>query len=609
MRQLQRLGIVFVVTWSAMLHVSAAENDLVIAAPDGERYAAEVPATLDLAERARLSVHALTSFLSAEADYSPYGHAFFNRHPAYMSSIARGTPNWGKISEGLYLARLMCGSRENQAIDQEMMRGMLRRVTLNPVAPTPVSRVMLALIAVYQVHPSPELRQTIQAMADAHVSAARHDERGAYYSDTPGDENDSEIGVLGHWLPVFVNGCAIRSLVAWYQIDGHPEHLDLARELVKFSQQPRYWSPEASPKAVATLDRGQFRGHIHSYLQLLLGLLEYAAATGDMQLLQQVRAGYEYVRNFGLAEIGLFGESCAVGDMTNLAIRLSDLGVGDYWTDVDRLVRNQLAEAQIIARNPLTELAPSLANGRAEMDMNSGPIVPPDDTADRVIERNVGAFLSDASHPTRIPPKSLMYTICCTGNCVPAMYSAWEAIVRPSGAGATVQLLLNRASPWLDVESHLPYEGRVMIRVKKATFVTLRIPPWVAKEGVAVAVDGQPRTPQFLERRLLITDLRPGNAVLIEFPLTTRTESYVLKWKQGDFWQESNDPGSNWSADPEPIVYRFSLRGDTVVDVQPRDPGPGLPLYQRAAQATGPAPRMSVERFVATRLPGHAQQR
>ena len=156
-----------------------ADEDIVVRLTEGERYEAVVPLTLDLAERGRVSVQALTSFLSAEADYSPYGHAFFNRNPPYMSSIARGTPNWGKIAQSLILTRLMCGSDANEEIDQLMVRGMLKRVELNPVAPTPVSRVMLALIDLYQISPSPALRRIINQMADAHVQAAQRNEWGA----------------------------------------------------------------------------------------------------------------------------------------------------------------------------------------------------------------------------------------------------------------------------------------------------------------------------------------------------------------------------------------------------------------------------------------------
>ena len=39
------------------------------------------------------------------------------------------------------------------------------------------------------------------------------------------------------------------------------------------------------------------------------------------------------------------------------------------------------------------------------------------------------------------------------------MYYAWDSIVTQSGNEVRVNLHLNRASPWLDVHSHLPYEG------------------------------------------------------------------------------------------------------------------------------------------------------
>jgi hypothetical protein len=42
--------------------------------PQGKYYQATVPDTLGLAERAKLSVHGLTSFLDAKNNYAPWGH-------------------------------------------------------------------------------------------------------------------------------------------------------------------------------------------------------------------------------------------------------------------------------------------------------------------------------------------------------------------------------------------------------------------------------------------------------------------------------------------------------------------------------------------------------
>jgi hypothetical protein len=48
-----------------------------------------------------------------------------------------------------------------------------------------------------------------------------------------------------------------------------------------------------------------------------------------------------------LAHFVTFFTRLYVGDMVGLGIRLSDAGLGDYWDDVDAVVRNQLVEQQL----------------------------------------------------------------------------------------------------------------------------------------------------------------------------------------------------------------------------------------------------------------------
>ncbi len=146
---------------------------------------------------------------------------------------------------------------------------------------------------------------------------------------------------------VFQNGCWIRALSRWHNFTGEAAPFDPAGKLTTWVIQPIFWFAEAEPKAVTSADRAHFDGHIHSYTQALMGLLVYANATRDARLKQFVRDGYEYLRNFGIARIGLFGETCASADMTFLALKLSDSGVGDYWDDADAYIRNNLAERQI----------------------------------------------------------------------------------------------------------------------------------------------------------------------------------------------------------------------------------------------------------------------
>jgi hypothetical protein len=196
-----------------------------------------------------------------------------------------------------------------------------------------------------------------------------------------------------------------------------------------------------------------------------------------------------------------------------------------------------------------------------------------------------------------------MYTICCTGNCTPALYWCWEAVVRPNGEGAIVHLLLNRASPLLDVDSYLPYQGKVVLRIKRARHVAVRLPLWVNPCDVQVSQGDQQHPVTWMGRYVRFDDLQPGGEICVTFPMAQYEETHTLKWKQGDFWQESNDPGPQWTADEPPARYRFSFRGNTVVDVQPRDEGQGFPLYERGTMLLPEAPMHRVQRFIAPRLP------
>ncbi len=577
--------------------------------PLGERYEATVPDTLDLAERGRLAVHGLTSFLNPAADFAPYGHVYFNGNPAYMSDMPGGPPNWGKIAEALLMTRVMSGSEENAAIDEKTFKGMLVStwMTVNPAAPTPVSVAMLALMTAWQLDPNPDLKRIIDGVADTHVQVAQSGELDskpcAWYYDGPSDDKATALGVNGLWLSVFIQGRAIRPLVEWSALGGDRKYLDFSEKLTRFLVQPKFWTPEAAPKVVVGSDHGEFCGHHHSYTQALLGLLWHADAVNDARLKSFVRDSYEYMRTFGIARIGLFGEGCTTGDMTLLAIKLSDAGVGDYWEDVDQYVRNHLAELQITDAEAMKKAVDQMPGGRGKNDTTQGAFDPKNETTDNVIDRNLGVFLSDSTHPTLIPETNFLYTICCTGNCTRALYAAWESIVRCSGGVAQVNLLLNRASAWVDVESYLPYEGKVVLHNKTARNLSVRMPLWVDKKAVQATVNGQPAPAFWLGQYLVFDTLNAKDEVVLTFPVAESTETYTLKWKQTEFWKESTYPGPTWEPLKEPARYTCRFRGNTLVDISPRDEGKGLPLYQRDNLKATKAPTHSVTRFVAATVP------
>ena len=55
---------------------------------------------------------------------------------------------------------------------------------------------------------------------------------------------------------------------------------------------------------------------------------------------------------------------------------------------------------------------------------------------------------------------------CCTGNGSRALYYLWENMLEYNDGQLQLHLLLNRKSPWVEVNSHIPYNGNVEMKVK-----------------------------------------------------------------------------------------------------------------------------------------------
>jgi hypothetical protein len=591
-------------------------------APSGEYYEVTVPDTLDLAERGRLAVHGLTNFLNENKSYEPYGHGFFNTDPVYLttrfggSPEGGGAPNWGKIYDALVLTRHMSGSQEYLDLEEATFNGMIRYIRGGNSVPT--ARVMMALMSLNQKSPDPALEKLIGEMADSLRDAAKVNGNMAWFYDfeeLPARMQDSKLGILGHGWQAFVHGSVLRAFSRWAKESGDKEYYELSEKLKNYVIQREIWEPESAPKAIVGHEHGQFMGHHHSYTSALMGILWYAEATGDVRLMQFVREGYEYLRTFGIASIGLFGEMCTVGDMTYLAVKLSQLGVGDYWEDVDRYTRNQLVEGQVIdgeklrraaAASPvLARIDPKDPRDPVQTPLEPGQdqveLVPLEETTDDVCERFVGAFLSECGWPTVIPKHRFMMVICCSGNATMGLYAAWDGIVEHQDGAAKVNLLLNRASEWLDVDSYLPYEGKVVVKNKTAKSISVRMPLWVDLQSVHCELNGDEIKPSFLGRYVLFNSTAPKDEITITFPVVEKQETYTLKWKKENFWQESTNPGHKWTPDPSPARFTFTLRGNTVVDVSPREDTGEYKLYERDHMKEGKAPLHKVKRFVSDR--------
>ncbi len=567
----------------------------------GKRYEATVPDTLDLAARAEIALNVLTGALDPDANYELYFYVRFHADPPFMQHERTGLPtNNPKFAESMPMMRVMCGSNHNRDVETRNMESMVSAIgkdglyySLKANRPWHGAgedfanlygnvRLMLAMLAWHHLTGDPVWKTRIATMVNRFSEIAIQKEDYAFYPTSELGEWFS-YGRKSGWLTkaepvghptILYIGPVLRGLARWAEVCDDKQARELADRLARFVTKPVHWQAEADAKFIDSAARAHWNLHFHGWVAALRGLLRHAMLTRDADLMAFVRDGYDYSRNFGIPRIGWFHEltttgthceSCCIADMVALAITLCDAGVGDYWDDVDRYVRNQLVEQQFVDVELLR---------KASVGGDKHKHGPPQATTDRVIERNLGGFAGKAL-VEHIPGAWIMH--CCTGNGTQALYYAWEAITRCNDGVAQVNLLINRASPWMDIDSCLPFEGKVVLRNKKARIVSVRIPLWVDRAKVAIDRAGRTVKPVWSGNYLVCSDLEPEEVITISFPVQERIERATLYNTK----------------------YTFRFRGNTVVDVQPRANPPGsYPMYLRDHMKAGKTPTKRKTRFV-----------
>ena len=389
-------------------------------------------------------------------------------------------------------------------------------------------------------------------------------------------------------------GTTMQGLARVLQLTGDERVAELAGKLSNYVRQP--YLPDGE------FDRRH--GHIHSNLFAVTGLLDYAMVIGDNELKELARRVYEFARTESVPELGFYpdgafqhgvnivcSDSCCVADPIILAVKLSEYGVGDYWEDVDRSVRNHFAEAQRIGTDwpdqivDLPEAAGKTERYLGGYDPRDLPHLtgtPSFMVRERVHERMRGCFASFASindwYPGWAGHVHLRMGVsgCCTGNGTRAIFYAWRGILTHRGDTLRVNLLLNRSSIWADVDSHLPYAGRIDIHVKRPVRLLVRIPEWVDQPAIRILINGQARTFGWEGRYVDVGRVKSKDKVALTFPIEERT--FTLNPPFGEH--------------PRVTVV---LRGNDVVEMRPQ--GLNLPFYQRERYRSGQTAWKQVRRF------------
>ncbi len=362
----------------------------------------------------------MTNCTDPNNNYAPYENMYIALNPPRLRDT---NPVVGKYFEATALLRYMTGNTVNQHVDQAWRRLYLEIFHFNEWWGADHGRMLGWLGNNYQIEGDPcWLSLCKQRIEHAMQEVVYRDD----YCYLPNAQRGMPTGWGATWA-----GWALQGLTKMYRTTQLPEALELAGKLARylkdhakiFDSQGRFI---ATPMGMAQ--------HFHHPGNALEGISDYAAAAGDREFAAFARTSYEWARETGSPLVGFFPEyindwpddrpyvdceTCCTADMIQIAMTLTEAQQGDYWDDVDRYLRNQFVEMQLLDGEWIDQLAATFPPTPLETN----------DDADRVSEKLIGSFASWAGANDWYIGDIQGTTFCCIGNAGRALYYVWERMI------------------------------------------------------------------------------------------------------------------------------------------------------------------------------------
>ena len=529
-----------------------------------------VPRTYFLQEAAELVQANILARLDPELGAQPYFRLDFGGVPPEARHASWDYCDMaGRFVDALILVRQMTGSRDGLDSEQQLRAFLLKRANprdgLMYDAEAPWSRyaadmfcqgrALIGLVSWYLQTHDRAVEATIERLVAGLSRIAVHRDDYCFYPHDLWIEDRWVEGGLWKGRAPGYSVQQVNGLARYAAATGSPAALELAGKLA------RYFVYHSGAVAAD----GSFRGHTHSggILPSTAGILRYALLVGDTALIEWSRRVYEYARgcssSFGWVPDGVgfdpqsypFAgtcETCALVDMLELALLLSDAGIGDYYDDVECYARNQFLENQILDVDQVVDAA--------TRQQSSTPV-------DRIIH---GSFESTARPNSLLSGPEPMLEGCCTGAAGRGCFQVWDRAVVERPEGVFINLRFSRETPWAGIVSFEPYRGELALTVKQRRPFFVRVPTWADRARVRLAVDGAERPAQWRGAYLALGPAAPGEQWLISYPQRRQEHEELIAGQR----------------------YAVRWRGNTVTRIDPA--GTRYPIFRRAAFETSEAP-------------------
>ena len=350
------------------------------------------------------------------------------------------------------------------------------------------------------------------------------------------------------------SGRCIEALVLFHETTGDPLALSLASRFVEYHLRHSVDLDGGIPEHLRSPANS---GHTHSYLGTLRGILLYGLFTGETEPVERVGRAYSVavpalVHESGWAAHDLgklrfpdatgnpVGENASTGDAAQIGLWLATrTGFSEGFADVERLVRARLLPAQIVPEDGVTD------------------------------PRKLGGW---GVHGLPHARKGSILDVAAA--VLHSLTDIWGSVCVWTPQNIRVNLHFDYSDDQVRV-THQRASGTTgtattIVKAQDDCNLSVRLPPWAAREELRFTVDGRPVKPwrvggyAFFRRARLPGKERSTRAVSVEFPLASRETVETL---------------------PNGDTCRFGWHGDEIAWTDP-NPGP-LPYYGSAPRALG----------------------
>ena len=315
----------------------------------------------------------------------------------------------------------------------------------------------------------------------------------------------------------------VEPLLTYYRATGDQDGLAFARAYAEGIMRG------LQPDGIRFTADGRFDeplGHSHATMHALWGVNHLGVLTGERRYVHFARSSWDWMLSRGTGT-GWFpampdscNETCCVSDMISHAALFGHAGDAEHYDYVERYLRNYINTLQFVItpefedyyREVNPDASPeAIAEGIRQLRRFQGGIIG-------------GSGLNDYENDLLGNVSGFEMFGCCAPEGMRAIHTAWaHTIERRCGSpwgpdGVYVYMRFSHESPWGDVHSFFPDQGRLTVKPTVDDVVYLRPPHWTPRDQVTAFTGTRPVPPRWSGDYVRF-DARASVEITITYPL------------------------------------------------------------------------------------------